>query len=144
MTDYMIRRATGPEDVAVMKRMHVQLFLGGRESVPPMTEGDWWLVDHGGELIAFAGMYKSKYYYTTGYLCRAAVAFEHRGQGLQKRIIRVRLRESKVQGLTCAVTDTERTNYPSVNSLISCGFRLFRPWRPWATYKNGLYWGKLL
>ena len=143
-TDYPIRRATSRADIADMRRLHVEMFKGGRTSVPSMTDGRWWLVHCDGEMIAFAGLYRSKHYHATGYLCRVAVAFEHRGHGLQKRLIRVRLRKARAMGLAWAVTDTERTNYPSANSLISCGFRLFKPWWPWATYGNGLYWGKRL
>jgi GNAT superfamily N-acetyltransferase len=129
-----------------MRRLHIGLFTGGRNSVPSMTEGCWWLVDHPDENhpVAFAGLYVSKYYCKTIYLCRAAVAWEHRGQGLQKRLIRVRLHRGRCMGMDWAVTDTERKNYPSANSLISCGFRLFKPWSPWATYGNGLYWGRRL
>lgn len=143
-TDYPIRRAASWADIADMERLHLGMFTGGRASMPSMANGCWWLVHCEGEPVAFAGMYRSKYYCATGYLCRVAVAFEHRGQGLQKRLIRVRLREARTMGLTWAVTDTERTNYPSANSLISCGFRLFKPWRAWATYRDGLYWGRQL
>ncbi len=36
-------------------------------------------------------------------------------------------------------SDTLARNYPSVNSLISCGFKLFKPRRAWGS-RGSLYW----
>jgi L-amino acid N-acyltransferase YncA len=62
----------------------------------------------------------------------------HRGQGIQKRLIRVRLRQARALGWNWVVTDTH-DNPASSNSLIARGFKLFDPSKPWGADKT-LYW----
>jgi GNAT superfamily N-acetyltransferase len=72
------------------------------------------------------------------YLCRAGVLPAHRGQGLQKRLIRARIQVAKEKGMNWLVTDTN-DNPASGNSLIACGFKLFEPTVPWAA-NGAIYW----
>ena len=107
------------------------------------TTGWWWIVYDALNLpCAFAGLVPSVRWRDTGYLCRAGVISSHRGQGLQKRLIRARVRQAKALGWNWLITDTYE-NPASSNSLIACGFKLFEPTKPWGADKT-LYWRKKL
>jgi GNAT superfamily N-acetyltransferase len=92
-----------------------------------------------GEIVAYCGSIYSKG------ICifnRAWVKKSHRGQGIQRRMIKTRL---KAASTFChiAITYTTLDNFPSANNLIDCGFRLYLP-----EYSYGgsdkLYYQKLL
>jgi GNAT superfamily N-acetyltransferase len=104
--------------------------------------GSWWIASQDGRDIGFAGLVRSVSWIDCGYLCRAGVVPTHRGQGLQKKFIRVRIRQAKTLGWKWLISDTTE-NPASANSLISCGFKMFEPSKPWA-FKNSLYWRKKL
>jgi len=112
----------------------------------PGDEGYWWVAqkrEDGRKLnIAFACL-KVCAGMPYGYLARSGVYENHQGQGLQKRLIAARERYAKALGLTHMVCDTARTNYASSNSLIRCGYKLYRPIEPWA-FEDGNYWIKKL
>jgi GNAT superfamily N-acetyltransferase len=103
------------------------------------TTGWWWIVYDALNLpCAFGGLIPSVRWGDTGYLCRAGVLLSHRGQGVQKRLIRARVRQARALGWNWLITDTYE-NPASSNSLISTGFKLFEPSKPWGA--NGtLYW----
>ena len=138
---YTIREATTAEHHKAITEMHVNLFNGGLAEVPDLNIGHWWLMYSVDTSVAFCGLYPSSYYSNTGYLCRGGVAEEHQGQGLQKRLIRVRLAKARLLGWKWAVSDTLAYNHPSSNSLIRCGFTLFKPSKKWAT-RGSLYWSR--
>jgi ribosomal protein S18 acetylase RimI-like enzyme len=71
----------------------------------------------------------------TIYLSRCGVLPDARGLGLQRRLIRARLRGRRGP----AVTYTAAWNCASSNNLIACGFRLYTPVRAWAG-RDVLYW----
>ena len=101
--------------------------------------GFWWTVtSSSGDLVAFAGLVFSSRWSDCGYLCRSGVVPSSRGQGIQKKLIRVRIRQAKAVKMKWLVTDTH-DNPASSNSLISCGFKLFDPSSPWGG-KGTLYW----
>jgi len=102
--------------------------------------GSWWIATENGVDIGFAGLVRTVSWTDCGYLCRAGVIPDARGQGLQKKLINVRVRQAKALGWNWVVTDT-RLNPASANSLISCGFKMFEPSKPWG-YKDTLYWRK--
>ena len=102
--------------------------------------GSWWIATENGVDIGFAGLVRSVSWSDCGYLCRAGVVPSARGQGLQKKLINVRVRQAKALGWNWVVTDT-RLNPASANSLISCGFKMFEPSKPWGC-KDTLYWQK--
>jgi N-acetylglutamate synthase-like GNAT family acetyltransferase len=104
--------------------------------------GSWWIATKDGNDIGFAGLVRTVSWTDCGYLCRAGVVPDARGQGLQKQFIRVRLRQAKALGWRWVVTDTT-DNLASANSLIATGFKLFQPTKPWG-FKNTLYWRKKL
>lgn len=96
----------------------------------------WWLVRSQGSdrsVVGFAGLRRCGLPVNRGlgFLCRVGIAESHRGRGLQKRLIRVRERAARAEGLTELVTYCAPWNLASANSLIACGFRLYRPTERW-------------
>ena len=77
-----------------------------------------------------------------GYLARAGVLPEFRGQGLQKRLIKVREEFAREHGMPALICDT-CDNPASANSLIACGFKMFQPQEPWGLPRS-VYWRKFL
>jgi GNAT superfamily N-acetyltransferase len=105
--------------------------------------GYWWIVYDAHNLpCAFAGLVSSVRWLDTGYLCRAGVLSGYRGHGIQKKLIRARIRQAKALGWNWLVTDTY-LNPASSNSLIATGFKLFEPSKPWGATQT-LYWRKKL
>ena len=104
----------------------------------PYTDGQWWIAYDGMNPVGFCAVIPSFQWQKTGYLLRSGVMPDYRGRGLQKRFIKLRIKYAKEQGWDWLVTDT-RYNPASVNSLISCGFKLYKPSTPWS-FKDALYW----
>lgn len=111
--------------------------------MPPYNKQSavWWFVyDNNNTPIAFAGakLWEPDNYV---YLCLSGVLPNCRGKGIQKKLINVRIKWAKSIGAKGCYTYTVPENYPSSNSLISCGFKLFKPAYKWG-YEDGLYWIK--
>lgn len=105
--------------------------------------GYWWIVyDALNFPCAFAGLICSVRWANVGYLCRAGVLSSHRGQGVQKRLIRARIRQARALGWEWLITDTHE-NPASANSLIATGFKMYDPSQPWGATQT-LYWRKKL
>ncbi len=68
------------------------------------------------------------------YLSYAIIMPSCREKGLQRRLIRHRLRWAKRQGAFYAVTYTLLHNYPSVMNLLKCGFKFADAPRGWYGY----------
>lgn len=102
--------------------------------------GWWWMAYCDGRLAGFAAMLQSSKTPQAAYLARAGTLEAFRGRGLQKKLIRERLKFAKDLGLTQAITDTT-DNVASANALIATGFRMFEPDDPWGS-PNTLYWRK--
>jgi predicted acetyltransferase len=102
------------------------------------TAGYWWIAIKNGVDIGFAGLVHSSRWTDCCNLIRAGVVPDHRGQGLQKKFIRVRIRQAKALKMNWIVTSTY-DNPASANSLISCGFKMFDPTNPWMTAHTS-YW----
>jgi len=102
------------------------------------NHGYWWIATQDGVDIAFAGLVCSPWWSDCGYLIRCGVLPNMRGQGLQKKFIRVRIRQAKALKMNWVITSTY-DNPASANSLISCGFKMFNPTKPWMA-KNTSYW----
>ena len=140
---YTMRRAHSAKHREIITKLHTDAFMGGIDEVPDLSNGFWWLMWDGSTPVAFCGLEYCQYYQNSGYLARAAVAWDYRGNGLQKRLIRVRIAKARALGFKWLVTDTYATNHPSSNSLIRCGFKLFKPWSEWGS-EGSLYWGHRL
>jgi len=102
------------------------------------SQGYWWLATQDGVDCGFAGLIYSPWWSDCGYLIRCGVLPDYRGQGLQKKFIRVRIRQAKALRLRWLITSTF-DNPASANSLISCGFKMFNPSKPWMA-KHTSYW----
>ena len=102
------------------------------------TSGYWWIATKNGVDIGFAGLVHSSRWSDCCNLVRAGVVPDHRGQGLQKKFIRVRIRQAKALKMNWIVTSTY-DNPASANSLIACGFKMFNPSIPWMA-KHTSYW----
>lgn len=105
--------------------------------------GAWWLTYDGERPVAYAGVRRSAQWLDWGYLMRAGVDPEYRGRGLQRKLIRTRVKFARARGWHGLITDTSYDNIRSSNNLIAEGFKLFRPRELWA-FSNSLYWIKTL
>lgn len=110
------------------------------DTVLSPKNGWWWMAYCDGRLAGFAAMLQSSKTPQAAYLARAGTLEAFRGRGLQKKLIRERLKFAKDLGLTQAITDTT-DNVASANALIATGFRMFEPDDPWGS-PNTLYWRK--
>ena len=135
----MIRRARKSDYFSIIALQAV--CLPHDDPLDPDT-GVWWVVDGGSGLAAFAALHPSQQWGDTQYLSRAGVAPEFRGKGLQRDLIRVRLRYARRLRANWCVSDTS-DNPASANNLIACGFTMFRPTRPWGL-PTSLYWKRKL
>jgi ribosomal protein S18 acetylase RimI-like enzyme len=105
--------------------------------------GKWWLLLDGRKVAGYASLRNAPHQPGIAYLNRAGVVKEYRGRGLQKRLIRVRLAYAKRHGYKEAISDSASYNVASSNSLIACGFKLYRPRTLWS-FRSALYWFKTL
>ena len=129
-----------PEIVSLL--LHLQKLCLPCDTVYDVSGGYWWIAYDAGNAVGFAGLVRSGAWIDCGYLCRAGVVEKYQGQGIQKRLIKVRAAQAKKLKWNWLITDTH-VNPASANSLISCGFKLYEPVSPWA-FKTSLYWRKKL
>lgn len=122
----------------VIRKLHVQTF--GPETKFYIEGSYWWIAYCDGLPIGFTGL---KPFTAVGraFLYRSGVLTAFQGNGLQKRFIRIRERLAKKIGLMRMVTYTSEDNLPSANSLISCGYKLYKPKTPWGI-AHALYFAK--
>lgn len=135
-------RSVDPRNKRTLTALHHECYRRSELDADLFDSGEWWIATYRGEPIAFAGVRQSRQWSDTVYLCRAGVLPAYRGRGLQKRLIKKRLDYARKHGYAWAITDTRR-NPASANSLISAGFRMFEPSRPWS-FKDACYWKKQL
>ncbi len=136
---YVVRQVNpkDPEIWAIIARLQLQTLPYDVPQKP--SEGWWWLCyTDAGIPIGYAGMVPSRRWQETGYLSRAGVLEQHQGQGLQKRLIRVRITKAKQLGYKWLLSDTSE-NPASANSLIACGFKMYEPSSPYGL-ETSLYW----
>lgn len=104
--------------------------------------GTWWVGRQGDQNVCFCLIQPSSQWGDTAYLARAGVLEAWRGQGLQRRMIRVREAWARKHGYRWMISDTT-DNVPSSNNLMRCGYKLIEPSAPWAN-EISLYWTKRL
>lgn len=104
--------------------------------------GWWWVATQDNQPVGFGGLTKTMSWADAGYLCRSGVLAHARGQGLQKRLLKVREAKARELGWNWLVTDTT-DNPASANSLIACGFKMFLPSNPWGN-PTACYWRKAI
>lgn len=105
-------------------------------------KGYWWIVLDNNEVVGYAGMSESNRYSNCGYFTRCTVLPKYRGKGLQRRLIRARLKKAKKLNWAWIFTYTVIGNVHSENNLIECGFRLFIPKLKWIKSNTVNYWRK--
>jgi len=83
----------------------------------------WWGFFSGKEMIGYAGLDPNR---TRGFLCACGILPKYRGLGLQKKAIVLRTKYAKKIGLSCVHTYTSSDNFPSICSLLKCGYIMFK------------------
>lgn len=135
---YRIRKARDPRRCLGLDAL---LFPDDEMDCPQASV--WWEVLLGDELVGYAAGVKERGDPKNFVLTRAGVAPEHRGRGLQKRLIRVREAYARSIGCTTVTTYTSTTNLASANNLAHSGYRLYTPDWKWGL-NPGLYFIKKL
>lgn len=136
---YFVRQVDNKSKDIQDALMGLQLTIldGTRPAKPEI--GYWWMVTtEKGEVVGFAAMKQSAQFGDCVFFHRSGIMEEHTGQGLQKRLIKARMRKAKHMGFNWAVSDTTH-NPASSNSLINCGFKMYQPSKPWG-WKHTCYW----
>jgi GNAT superfamily N-acetyltransferase len=130
------------KDFSAVSKLNEDIFM--EELTEDDLEGSaWWMVSSKDGPVAFAGVHMHTKCYAS--LIRVGIEEEHRGHGLQRKLIRVRVRWAKKQKAKGVVTYTLADNIASSNNLIKEGFRLFEPLEPWDDEEEPvLYWLKEL
>lgn len=142
---YTIHRVNGknPKTAELIDELHDECFPGYDQTGLSAT-GHWWIVrNDDDDPVAFASLWASVRQLDAGYLARSGVLPEHRGQGLQSRMIRCREQHARSLGWQLMLSDTVEGNVASANNLIRAGYKLWLPTEPWAT-PGSLYWRKVL
>lgn len=106
------------------------------------TKGFWWLVYRGDDIVGFAGTVPFDPFPRVGYLKRGAILAEHRGHGLQHKLIKTRERHAiEYTDWTHIVSDCHKDSIVSANNFIRAGYKLVEAER-WE--KGYLVWRKEL
>jgi hypothetical protein len=124
MKTYFIRRELHP--VAVLALDEICFPTDYRVNVDGAM---WWIVWHGKEAVGYAGLRPCQLPCNAGvgFLNRVGVVAKHRGNGLQKRLIRVREAAARAMKMSELVTYCMGWNCASVNSLVACGYKFYGP-----------------
>ena len=110
----------------------------------PHKAGWWWIAyDEHGQPAAFAGMLPSRQFHGWGYLTLSGVSPPYRGYGLQRRLLKTRMKKARDLGWTTLCTETIHDNHMSQRNLILTGFMPYRPSKPWGD-KHAVYWKRSL
>lgn len=131
---FLIRKS---EDKELVKRLHSELFSDAWEDFTAM----WVVWNEAGIPVGFAcakWIAKEK----SVFLARAGVKKIARGNGIQRRLIRVRERWAKAVGAKAVITYTLYENHSSTVNLIKSNYTLYQPAYPWVGKVN--YFRKLL
>lgn len=136
MSEIRIREVCGSKERETLKRLQDECFPD--DTKERTTRGHWWIAYHGMEPVGFAGIRDIKGEPDVGIFTRAGVIKAYQGRGLQRRLIRARLRKARRLGWTTVLTSTY-DNPISANNLITCGFRMYDPGYHWMC-AGTLYW----
>mgnify|MGYP005817375731 CR=1 FL=1 len=142
--NYTIRPVDGDDEAnyETLCELHDEIFVDTAPLVD-FAKGQWWLALSGAEPVGFVGITPASYMPHTGYLSRVGVVGRHRGQGLQRRLMRACDRHAKREGWGTIYTDCASFNVQSANNLFRAGYALFRPDPLWCG-EEWLYWRKRL
>lgn len=127
-------------DLSLVKALHTICFPD--DHFAGETNTVWWVGFDGSQPACFAGLNVfSEGSKKCGFLIRAGVQPNYRGQGLQSTLIKIREREAKRLGISTLITYTVVENTASSNNLIQGGFKLYKPEWAWVGYDVN-YWIK--
>jgi GNAT superfamily N-acetyltransferase len=132
MSDIRIRRCDTEDDDTVDTLLELQHETFGSVYHNPIriAESLWWIAWNGTEPAGYCGMTLYPHL-SSVFLCLSGVLSGYRGQGLQRRLIRVRERAAVKLGYPRSVSYTTVDNAWSANNLIRCGYRLYVPKTEW-------------
>lgn len=111
-----------------------------RQLWPRVMPGDDWPGDHhhywcawdGDHLVGLCSAVRLEAEPSVVFLSSTAVLRTHRGRGLQRRMVRHRIRWARRQGARVVITYTRNDNWPSAANLVREGFQWYAPARSWA------------
>lgn len=105
--------------------------------------GYWWLLKaSAGVVVGFAGLCPFDPCPGVGYLKRAYVAPDHRGKGLQLKMIQAREEKARELGWHLLVSEC-KDNPHSERNFLAAGFEICEPEQPWGE-AGSVYFVKLL
>jgi GNAT superfamily N-acetyltransferase len=133
-----IRKMT-PELAAEIEHMDAECF-SPHDKPEPTSKGYWWLAREGARVVGYAA---AAVVGDTMYLTRAGVVPAARGRNIQARLIRARVQYARRLRLARVHTYTVYWNMRSANNLLACGFRLWRPAKPWGGKWSLYYYRRL-
>lgn len=134
LTRYTVQEIDGIEDADLIRRFNAM----APDRFPALQErhlvrGYWWLVaDQNNAPAAFAGLVAMVPFDGVGYMKRAYVRPEHRGHGLQLRLMQARERKARELGWSMLVGECDADNHASAHNFIKAGFVVCEPEQPWA------------
>jgi len=124
--------------ILALTRLHELCFPS--DDMPDFKKGYWWIAYDDSEPVGFCGLTHVQSWDSAGYLNRGGMIRTHRGKGMQRRMINVRVNKARKVGWSWLISAT-RENIPSSNNLIACGFKLYNPNYEWLD-GHSLYWIK--
>jgi GNAT superfamily N-acetyltransferase len=139
---YRIREVDGEDESDVLRALHTLTFFDTAK-LPKFDDGLWWIAYYGDAPVGFINIIQSVLGSRAGYFKRVGVIPAHRGQGLQRRLMRAMEAKARKIGWTRIVSDTT-DNPPSTNNMFNCGYRTYEPEFRWANPLPALYWQKRL
>ena len=117
-----LRRAWSSEDETADLALDRALFPN--DEPVTIAHALWIAEDERGLPVGFCAAKNTLGY---AFLLRAAVTEGANGQGLQRRMIRVREAWARKQGAKRIITYVSHANAPSLVNLIRCGYRFYTP-----------------
>lgn len=144
MSFYRINLVDGIEEARAIRNFNAAVPEFPELTDDHLKNGWWFLIfkDFGfGRAIGFGGLVTFLPGGLTAYAKRAYVALEHRGNGLQVRMLSIRCEKAKRLGFKQIVSET--TNLASAGNFIKAGFSAFIPEQPWGP-EGSLYFTKSL
>lgn len=123
----------------------LDLLTFGSESTyeGPEVGNVYWILWHEGEAAGYCSirpLRESSYdphHASTAFLSRAVVLPHARGQGLQRRMIRARVKWAVEEGYERVVTTLDWDNIPSLRNLVKEGFVPYVPFYDWTESDGG-------
>ena len=119
------------------------------EIFPPLqsrhlVHGHWWIAQEEVTNIAvgFAGLVEMTPFDGVGYLKRAYVLPQYRGQGMHSQFLRVREQAARDLGWHLVVSECANRNVASAKNFTRAGYLQCDPEQPWET--GAIYFSKRL